>query len=265
MASYIFKACPKLNKWSSRQCPFNCSAISSSLLWQRGSRNFANSPASRSPFTMARTRAIPVAPVRSATARCTRTFICSRLFCIRRTQSLAPPPDSLCLAPACAAYRSAPVAGRPPAAVRNCGAAASIGNPSDPSWAALALGLTPDCRPAALSVPLPPIPRRPQSSTPPCSPTPPTLPSALSATSPSSLTAPWSLRTLPPPFLPLLAPERRPNVACFPHPPPPPSGPAPLSLPLSSRFPLHCPRSSPLSRIGFEHDSPVGKNLRILA
>src|SRR6516165_3233219 len=87
MASYIFKACPKLNRWSSRQCPVNCSAISSSLLWQRGSRNLANCRGSRSPFTIARTRAIPVAPVRSATARCTRTFICSRLFCMHRTQS----------------------------------------------------------------------------------------------------------------------------------------------------------------------------------
>src|SRR5215831_2200612 len=48
MASYIFKPFPRLKRWSSRQCPVNCSAISSSLLWQRGSRNFANCRGSRS-------------------------------------------------------------------------------------------------------------------------------------------------------------------------------------------------------------------------
>jgi len=31
-----------LNRWSSRQCPLNSSAISSSLLWQCGSRSLAN-------------------------------------------------------------------------------------------------------------------------------------------------------------------------------------------------------------------------------
>ncbi len=90
MASYIFSACRRLNRWSSRQCPLNCSAISSSLLWQRRSRSFARFRGSRSPAAMARRIAIPVAPSISETARCTRTFIWSRLFCIRRTQS----PDS---------------------------------------------------------------------------------------------------------------------------------------------------------------------------
>ena len=141
MASYIFKACPRLKRWSSRQCPVNCAAISSSLLWQRGSRHLANCRTSRSPFTMARTRAIPVAPVGSATARCTPTFICPRLFCLRRTPSPCSPPNSLCPAPACAARRSAPLAERPPAAARNGAAVGSIGSRVDPSSSAPALGL----------------------------------------------------------------------------------------------------------------------------
>ena len=58
--SYIFNAWHKLNKWSSRQCPVNCSAISSALLRQCGSRNCASFRASRSPSAMARIIAIPV-------------------------------------------------------------------------------------------------------------------------------------------------------------------------------------------------------------
>ena len=49
MASYIFNACCRLKRWSSRQWPLNCSAISASLLRQRGSRNAANRCGSRSP------------------------------------------------------------------------------------------------------------------------------------------------------------------------------------------------------------------------
>jgi len=211
---------------------------------------------------MARTIRIPVTPSKSDTARCTRTFIWSRLFCIRRTQS---PLSETRLVLSRTNVRTMQTSsfGRNEAANRPQLRSRRLPTHSRSdrsSCCAQELPRVAACLPPTTRSPLPPIPRAVPSSRLRCSPSLQTPHAASEAISPSGST-PASYLRIPPShdlFHPLL--EHTPNGECFPK----LFRPRSVELPAVLRF-CRCHLCCPASGPPFRTRPPRLANLWILA